>query len=392
MTRVGGPPARAVALAGAGVAALIASRGFGTPALAILGVGMVALPVIVTGLVWLAAAGLRVERRIEPARVAAGAPVRVRAERRGWAVRLGLDRVLQISTDPALGGAGTPQGVQWDGDADVWTLAAVRGDHQLAPVRAGISDPFGLAWRAREGAGDARLLVVPLAPRLDGAPRGPRSRGHGVRRRGAQSGFGELDRVRDYRSGDALSRVHWAQTAKRGRLQTKEMKAPEGTGRTTLILLDGAVPAGDDFETTVTAAAALARHFAERREPFAFAHTGRRPVRIGAVRATWSVVEMALAQIEPGGERTLGLALRAYAMAGDAPDAIIALTCAADAGLLAATAQARALGVAVTAVLAGPAAAASADLTAAGAQVRIVSGIDRVAASLSGIADRARVV
>ncbi len=40
---------------------------------------MVALPVLMTAIVWLAAAGVRVERRIEPARCAAGEPVRLRA-------------------------------------------------------------------------------------------------------------------------------------------------------------------------------------------------------------------------------------------------------------------------------------------------------------------------
>ena len=42
----------------------------------------------------------------------------------------------------------------------------------------------------------------------------------------------------DYQPGDPLSRVHWAQTAKRGRLQTKELRAPSGSGRTVVVLLD----------------------------------------------------------------------------------------------------------------------------------------------------------
>lgn len=386
--RVAGPPARALGLAGAGVAALVASRGFGTQALAVLGAGMVALPVLMTAIVWLAASGVRVERRIEPARCTAGATVRLRARVTGWATDLGLVRILDVAVDPGLGDAAphaTPDGASW-------LFEARRGDHRLPAPTVSIGDPFGLARRIRTGTGDDSLLVVPYAPALTGAPIGARARGRGSRRRAVDSGFGELDRVRDYQAGDALSRVHWAQTAKRGRLQTKEMRAAEGSGRTVLLLLDGAVAAGDDFETTVTATAALARHLAERREPVSLVDTGRSPGRIPAARAGWPVVEIALARVEPGGSRSLAMAMRAEATAPEAPDLIVVLTCGADTGLVAAAAQARGLGVGVAAVLAGPAAAAAPELAAAGVDVVVISRGDRIAAALSGaVAERARV-
>ena len=390
--RAAGPPARALGLAAAGLAALVASRGFGTPALATLGAGMVALPVLVTALVALAARGVRVERRIEPPRCVAGSPVRVSVAVRGWAMNLGLDRVLGITVDPGIDAgarAATSQGTR--GALDVWEITAVRGEHEPPPPRLVIGDPFGLARASRTGGGDAHLLVVPASPAIAGAPVGARARGNGARRRAVDPGFGDLDRVRDYRAGDALSRVHWAQTAKRGRLQTKEMRAVEGSGRTVLLLLDGAVPPGDDFESTVTAAAALARHFAGRREPAALSHTGRVPARIPASRAPWPVVEVALARVEAGGDRALPLALRAEATASDAPDLIVVLTCGADAGLAAAALQARALGVAVAVVLAGPAAAARADLTAVGVEVAVIPSPDRVAEALGGAGEWARV-
>ena len=385
--RVAGPPARALGLAGAGVAALVASRGFGTQALAVLGAGMVALPVLMTAIVWLAAAGVRVERRIEPARCVAGAPVRLRVGVGGWATGLGLDRLLDVEVDSGLGEAAPDATPGVTG----WTFQARRGDHRLPPPRASIGDPFGLARRTRTGTGDDRLVVVPYAPTLTGAPLGARARGHGARRRATQSGFGELDRVRDYQAGDALSRVHWAQTAKRGRLQTKEMRVPQGSGRTVLLLLDGAVPAGDEFETAVTAAAALARYLTGRREPVSLVHTGRTPGRVPAPRAGWPVVEMALARVEPGGTRSLAMAMRAEATAPDAPDLIVALTCGSDTGLVAAATQARGLGVGVAAVLAGPAAAASAELAAAGVDVVVVPRYESVASALSGAQERARV-
>ena len=381
MTWSQGPSGRAVALVAAGVAALFASRGFGTSALATLGVGLIALPVLVTVLVWLAAAGLTLERSVSPDRVRRGGTVTVRVAHRGWTAWAALDRLLEVAIDPGLsevagaGGLPEPRGGSW-------TLAPVRGDHRLPPPTATIGDPFGLARRVRRGSGADRLLVLPAAPRLEGVTLGSRSAGQGGRRRSADSGFGELDRVRDYQPGDALSRVHWAQTAKRGRLQTKELRAPQGSGRTVVVLLDGAVPPGDDFETAVTAAAALCRHLVGRGEPVALAVTGRIPTRVPA-RAGWPAMELALARAQAGGDRALGLALRAELAAPDPPDLVIVATCAADPALLGAVGHGRSLGAGIAAVLAGPAAAASTELAGAGADIVVVSAADRVAAALS---------
>ena len=64
----------------------MASRGFGTPALAVFGAGLIALPLLVSALVWAAAAGIRLERRIEPARVEHMRP----------AGRVGLQRLVKL--------------------------------------------------------------------------------------------------------------------------------------------------------------------------------------------------------------------------------------------------------------------------------------------------------
>ena len=186
--------------------------------------------------------------------------------------------------------------------------AAGRGDRR--PLRPGAAHARGRRRRR------ACSCVPPRRRRLERL-----ALGRAIRRarRGAaaaaDSGFGELDRVRDYQPGDPLSRVHWAQTAKRGRLQTKELRAPPrvrahggGAART------APPPPGDDFETAVTAAAALARHLAERGEPVALAHTGRRAGaaagRPRGLARRWSSRSRAS---QAGGERALGLALRAEA-------------------------------------------------------------------------------
>lgn len=383
-------PMRAVALFGAGFGAVIASRGFGTPALTTFGVGLALLAALMLALVSLAASGIRIERRIDPARCVAGSPVRVRIAISGWAVRLGLDRLLNISIDPGLPAA-SGSAVQPEAGGGAWVMTAARGEHRLPDPWISVGDPFGLARRSRMGGGDADLLVVPQAPSLDRVPSGSRARGGGVRRRNFASGFGELDRVRDYQAGDALSRVHWGQTAKRGRLQTKEMRVAQGAGRSVLVLLDGAVPPGEAFETTVTAAAALVRHLCERREPPSLVHTGLAPARIPAGRLTWPVAELSLTRLEAGGERSLSLAVRAEATATDPPDQIIALTSRADSGLAGAVAQALASGARVTAVLAGAAAVSGPELSALGIEVVVISAPDRVGEALGGVGEWARV-
>ena len=234
-------------------------------------------------------------------------------------------------------------------------------------------------------------MVTPQAPAIARLALGARRDGRGPRRRLPLAGFGELDRVRDYQPGDALSRIHWAQTAKRGRLQTKVLRAAEGSGRTVMILVDGAAPPGDPLELAVTAGAAVARHAAARGEPFGLAHTGRGPARIPVGRGTWPVAEMALTRLEAGGERQLSLALRAEATAPDPPDLILVATSAGDPALAAAVAQAGGLGVLVAAVLSGPAAVAAGDLALAGADVAIVGGPDDLVGALSAADARARV-
>ena len=388
MRRVQGPSARALALAATGAAALVASRGFGTPALATLGVGLVALPVLVTALVWAAAGGLRVDRRVSPARCRASDEVEVRLALSGWPTRLGLDGLLDVTLDPGLGALGDAGDLRRDGPW-VWRLpSAARGDHRLPPPVAHVGDPFGLARRSHAGAGGGSLLVVPRAPRLERLALEATTPGGGLRRRRMVAGFGELERVRDYRAGDPLSRVHWAQTAKRGRLQTKELRSSEGPGKAVMLLLDAAGGGGDDFETAVTATAALARHLAERGERLALVHTGDPPVRLAAGRATWPAAEIALARVSPGGVRELALVLRSESAVPEVPELIVVVTSDSGPGLPGAVAGARAAGIAVAVVLAGGAAAAAPALERAGAGVTIVPRAADVATALA--ADRKR--
>jgi hypothetical protein len=112
--------------------------------------------------------------------------------------------------------------------------------------------------------------------------------------RGAR-GWSDLDRVREYRSGDPLARIHWRQTAKRGELQTKVMRGSDGDRAVTALVLDATADGGGPaaFEEAVTTAASLAHVVAREGGVPALACAGAgapaprpaRPVAIDAVLA-----------------------------------------------------------------------------------------------------------
>jgi uncharacterized protein (DUF58 family) len=114
--------------------------------------------------------------------------------------------------------------------------------HQLGPLRARITDPFGLAEFERELAGTSRVVVVPRTATLVGLPGGS---GTGVGDDGSvrlRSGQGEDDAiVRQYRQGDDLRRVHWRSTARRDELMVRVEERPWRGGTT--VLLDRRGPA-----------------------------------------------------------------------------------------------------------------------------------------------------
>jgi len=118
----------------------------------------------------------------------------------------------------------------------------MRGVHQLGPLRARITDPFGLAEFERELAGQSRVVVVPRTVPLTGLPGGS---GTGVGDDGSvrlRSGQGEDDAVvRQYRQGDDLRRVHWRSTARRDELMVRVEERPWRGGTT--VMLDRRAPA-----------------------------------------------------------------------------------------------------------------------------------------------------
>ncbi len=112
----------------------------------------------------------------------------------------------------------------------------MRGIQQVGPLRATLTDPFGLCEFDRELIAHSRLVVVPKVVSLWGLPSGA---GIGAGDDGSvrlRAGQGETDVVvRQYRQGDDLRKVHWRSTARRDEIMVRVEERPWRGGTTVLL-------------------------------------------------------------------------------------------------------------------------------------------------------------
>jgi uncharacterized protein (DUF58 family) len=233
-------------LLAAGIAAALCSAVLNERDLLRVAVFVVALPLLSAGLAASARVGLSARRHLLPARVPAGddADVVLEVHAHGRVPSGGL--LLEDGVPYTLGGRPrfVVERLRRRGTARLGYRVhpTMRGVHQLGPLRARITDPFGLAEFERELAGQSRVVVVPRTVPLAGLPGGA---GTGVGDDGSvrlRSGQGDDDAVvRQYRQGDDLRRVHWRSTARRDELMVRVEERPWRGGTT--VLLDRRGPA-----------------------------------------------------------------------------------------------------------------------------------------------------
>lgn len=185
----------------------------------------------------------------------------------------------------------------------VETECIVRGRFELGPLGIAAGDPFGLFQRERRTAGGLPIVVYPQTvpvPRFE-SPAGVLSGGE-PRRRRSQTVTTNASGVREYVTGDAFNRIHWASTARKERMMVKEFEIDpltdvwlfvdfspaslvevpgllrvDGIGAV-LPRTPGEVPPCTE-EYAIVAAASLATHFIEHRRALGFgAYVPRREV------------------------------------------------------------------------------------------------------------------
>ena len=256
-------------LLAAGLAAALCSMVLNERDLLRVSVFVVALPLLVCFLTAVAKVGLSAERRLTPVRVPVGgrAEVALHVRSAGRLPTGGL--LIQDGVPYALGGK--PRFVIEHLPRHTGTLLRynlqpmLRGMQQIGPLKATITDPFGLAEFERELANISRLIVVPRVARLAGVPGGS---GLGSGDDGSvrlNAGQGEDDAiVRPYRQGDDLRKVHWRSTAKRDEMMVRIEERPWRGGTT--ILLDHRMTAhrgagaSSSLEWAISFAASMCLH------------------------------------------------------------------------------------------------------------------------------------
>lgn len=201
---------------------------------------VVALPLLVCLLTAVARVGLHAQRQLNPVRV----PVGGRAE-----ITLHITSTGRLPTGGLLISDGVPYSLGGKPRFVIEHLPRhtgtrlryqvqpmLRGVQQLGPLKATITDPFGLAEFERELAHTSRLIVVPRVVELFGVPGGS---GLGSGDDGSvrlNAGQGEDDAiVRPYRQGDDLRKVHWRSTAKRDEMMVRVEERPWRGGTTVLL-------------------------------------------------------------------------------------------------------------------------------------------------------------
>ncbi|HEY1575117.1 MAG TPA: DUF58 domain-containing protein [Pseudonocardiaceae bacterium] len=227
-------------LLAAGVAAALCSAVLNERDLLRVAVFVIALPLLSAALAASARVGLSARRFLLPARVPAGddSDVVLEVHAHGTVPAGGL--LLEDGVPYTLGGKPrfVVERLRRRGTARLGYRVhpIMRGIHQLGPLRARITDPFGLAEFERELAGQSRIVVVPRTVPLTGLPGGS---GTGIGDDGSvrlRSGQGEDDAVvRQYRQGDDLRRVHWRSTARRDELMVRVEERPWRGGTTVLL-------------------------------------------------------------------------------------------------------------------------------------------------------------
>jgi uncharacterized protein (DUF58 family) len=184
-----------------------------------------------------------------------------------------------------------------------------RGRFEIGPLRATLTDPFGLVASSRRVLGTEQVIVYPRVHDIVAPPDVgglDLDRDHpAVRARVETSG--DFMTLREYAPGDDLRHVHWRSTARRGHLM---MRQNETRRRAPVLLMLDVRPATHDrasFERAVEAAASIATALDHAGRPFEVAWSTGAPIGAPGRRHLAYILDE-LAIVEPHGADRLVIA------------------------------------------------------------------------------------
>lgn len=169
-----------------------------------------------------------------------------------------------------------------------------------------VDDPLGLARVEVATPPGPTLLVRPRIPVVEALFADGGVRGAGGRRGSVRSIAGhEPHGVREYQEGEPLRYVHWASTARRGRLMVRELDDTPRDDTAVVLDLDRAGEAGpvgaSSLDEAVRAAGAIVRARVARGRRVVLVLAGAQPLvsRVGSLGGEWEEALDALAVAEP---------------------------------------------------------------------------------------------
>jgi uncharacterized protein (DUF58 family) len=264
---------RGRAFVAAGVAAGLCAIVLGQKDLLRVAILVIALPVVSALVVARTRYRVASQRRVEPMRVPAGVPGRVRLRVENVS-RLPTGLLLLEDDIPYLLGSRPrfvvdrvePRGIR---EVSYPIRSDVRGVFTVGPLTVRLSDPFGLCELPRSFTSRTRFIVTPAVYALPQVPLGGEWSGSGDSRSRSIAAAGEDDiATREYRHGDDLRRVHWRTTARQGQIMVRREEQPWQSRATVLLDTRSGAHIGDgpasSFEWAISAAASTAVHLLRR--------------------------------------------------------------------------------------------------------------------------------
>ncbi len=294
-----------------GIALCLAAATFDSASLYVPGVALVALAVVATAWVLLAAQGATIVRRPGPHTVVEEEPYPLRVEVTSGVAPPPGGELLE----PLLGWP-VPIAGRWSRRLRINVRFSRRGRRVLEPALLVIRDPLRLFTRELAGAGGEEVLVLPRVEPVTA----PGSGGAGA---GSQGGLGaapglsgrrldtsltelEIDGLRPYREGAAASRIHWPSVARTGVMLERRLVAELDSAP--LIVLDPSAPASEEaLDKAVRAAGSLCVWLAHDGGCAILLPGDRRPIEVGHDLGAWPAVHMRLALVEEGPPPTSSL-------------------------------------------------------------------------------------
>ncbi len=147
------------------------------------------------------------------------------------------------------------------GGSVTWTARGMfnlRGVHHFGPLEARLGDPFGLFPRRVRVAPENEVIVYPAIHAILHAV--PQWSGNGV----AEAHRGQpvdvppdVSTIRDYAPTDGLSRIHWASTARTGRLISRTFDTGQSADLLIVLDLQHGIHAGSGIESSLEYAIAI---------------------------------------------------------------------------------------------------------------------------------------